>query len=140
MIVDSSAVLAVLFREPTADTVIPVLEAAASAGIAAPTAAETGIVLTARLGATGRSLLTRFLTEASIDVLPFTAEHWPHALDAYVRFGKGRHSAGLNFGDCLTYAIARATRQPLLCVGEDFPQTDLQIVDLTSPGQKDERP
>ena len=130
MIVDSSAVLAVMFREPNAETIVSTLEAAPEVGIAAPTAVETGIVLTARLGVVGRSLLARFLTEASVDVLPLTADHWPFAVDAYARYGKGRHPAGLNFGDCLTYALARAGDRELLCVGDDFPQTDLRIVDL----------
>ncbi len=140
MIVDSSAVLAVLFRESHADAVVAELEAAQRAGIGAPTAVEAGIVLTARLGVTGRSLLARFLAEASIDVLPLSAEHWPHAVDAYVRFGKGRHPAGLNFGDCLTYAVARHARQPLLCVGQDFPQTDLEIVDIADPTDGNRKP
>lgn len=58
-------------------------------------------------------------------MIPFTDEHWPIAIDAYARFGKGRHAAGLNFGDCLTYAAARLANQPLIYVGENFAKTDL---------------
>jgi ribonuclease VapC len=58
-------------------------------------------------------------------VIPFTEDHWRLAVEAYVRFGKGRHAAALNFGDCLTYAIARLAEQPLLFVGGDFAKTDL---------------
>jgi ribonuclease VapC len=82
-------------------------------------------VLTAKLGARGRSLLARVVQEARIAVVPFTDEHWPIAIDAYARFGKGQHAAGLNFGDCLTYAVASLASQPLLYVGEDFAKTDL---------------
>ena len=65
------------------------------------------------------------MQEARIAVVPFTDEHWPIAIDAYARFGKSRHAAALNFGDCLTYAVARLASQPLLYVGEDFARTDL---------------
>jgi len=82
-------------------------------------------VLTAKIGPRGRSLLARVVREARITILPFTDEHWPIAIDAYARFGKGRHAAGLNFGDCLTYAVASLAAQPLLYVGEDFSRTDL---------------
>jgi ribonuclease VapC len=87
--------------------------------------AEAGLVLLAKLGPRGRSLLGRLVQQAEIAVVPFTEEHWPIALDAYARFGKGRHPAALNFGDCLTYAVAGVARQPLLYVGEDFAKTDL---------------
>ena len=76
----------------------------------------------------GRTLLVRFCDELAIEVIPFTSEHWPLALDAFQRFGKGRHKAALNFGDCLTYAIAHHATRPLLCLGDDFPQTDLDVI------------
>lgn len=68
--------------------------------------------------------------EAEVEVLPFETEHWGAALEAFERFGKGRHPAALNFGDCLAYATARVRRQPLLCDGDDFSRTDLEIVPL----------
>lgn len=86
---------------------------------------EAGVVLTAKLGSRGRTLLARVVQEAHLAVVPFTDDHWLIAVDAYARFGKGRHTAGLNFGDCLTYAIARSANQALLYVGEDFARTDL---------------
>jgi ribonuclease VapC len=60
-------------------------------------------------------------------VVPFGEDHWPVAVDAYARFGNGRHPASLNFGDCLTYAVARLAEQPLICVGDDFAKTGLPI-------------
>ena len=124
MIVDSSALLAIVLRENGWEALVDKLSAE-PAGAGAPTLAEAGIVLTARLGARGRSLLARVVQEAHIEVVPFTDAHWPIAIDAYARFGKGRHAADLNFGDCLTYAVARVAGQPLLYVGEDFARTDL---------------
>jgi len=97
-------------------------------GIGAPTAAETGLVLTARLRRNATGTLLRFFQEMGIAIVPFTDLHWQRAIDAYGRFGKGRHPASLNFGDCLTYATAALARQPLLCVGDDFRRTDLEIV------------
>lgn len=127
MIIDSSAVVAVMLREPGFDAIIAKLLAADLKGIGAPTLAETGIVLTAKLRRDPRGLLKRFLEEVEIETLPFTDHHWAISLEAYERFGKGRHRAGLNFGDCLTYATARLARQPLLCVGKDFERTDLPL-------------
>jgi ribonuclease VapC len=77
-------------------------------------------VLTARLGVAGRSLLARLLYEAGIETIPYTAAHWPVAVDAFTRYGKGRHPAALNFGNCLTYATCRLARRPLLCTGTDL--------------------
>ncbi|RPH33981.1 MAG: type II toxin-antitoxin system VapC family toxin [Chloroflexi bacterium] len=124
MIVDSSALIAIVLREPGWEALAEKLSTS-PAGTGAPTLAEAGIVLTAKLGPRGRSLLARVVQEARVAVIPFTDEHWPIAIDAYARFGKGRHAAGLNFGDCLTYAAARLANQPLIYVGEDFAKTDL---------------
>src|SRR6185369_1990051 len=120
VIVDSSAVLAVILREPDHETVLDKLVAAGAIGIGAPTLAETSIVLAARLPGDPRTLLGRLVQVLSMEVVPFGETHWSVALDAYQRFGKGRHRAGLNFGDCLAYATARVARQPLLCCGDDF--------------------
>jgi ribonuclease VapC len=65
--------------------------------------------------------------EASLAIIPFTEDHWRVAVEAYARFGKGRHAASLNFGDCLTYAVARLAERPLLFVGSDFAKTDLPL-------------
>ncbi|MGH9189146.1 MAG: type II toxin-antitoxin system VapC family toxin [Acidimicrobiales bacterium] len=128
MIVDSSAIVAILLRQPGFEGVLDLVEPATPLGIGAPTLAETGLVLTARLGLPARSLLARFLDESDMAVVPFGRQHWDVAVGAFARFGKGRHRAALNFGDCLTYAIARLADEPLLCLGDDFARTDLAIV------------
>lgn len=127
MILDSSALVAVLLREPGWQTLLARIAADETAAVGAPTLAETGLVLTARLGRDARRLLSAFVREAGITVLPFVEEHARVAVEAYARYGKGRHRAALNFGDCMTYAVARLAAQPLLCVGDDFPRTDMPI-------------
>lgn len=127
MILDSSAIIALLLREPGHEPLYDLLASAESVGVGAPTAVETGIVLVARLGATGKSLLARFVQESEATVVPCGEEHWRVAVDAFLRFGRGRHPAALNFGDCHTYATARVAGRPLLCLGDDFAQTDLEL-------------
>jgi ribonuclease VapC len=92
-----------------------------------PTLAETGIVLQARLGNSAAGMLERMLDELGIQEVPFGEAHWREAVDAFRRFGKGRHAAGLNFGDCMTYAVARLAGEPLIHAGEDFRQTDITL-------------
>lgn len=128
MIVDSSAIVAVVLDEPGCEALIDKLGSADHAGIGAPTLAETAIVLSARLGRDARTLLSRFVDEASIEVVPFGEAHFRAAVEAWLRFGKGRHPAALNFGDCMSYATARLAGQPLLCTGNDFGRTDLPLV------------
>jgi len=127
MILDSSAIIAVLLQEPGYQRLVAAMASAEVLSVGAPTLAETGLVLTSRLGPTATEVLLRMLTDFDVNVTPFDAHHWPLAADAFDRFGKGRHPAGLNFGDCLAYAIARTADQPLLCVGDDFRQTDLTL-------------
>jgi ribonuclease VapC len=128
VIVDSSAIVAVLLREPGYEPVLEHLAAASAPAAGAPTLTETGIVLAARMGVTGKTLLARFVQESGLVVIPFGEQHWGAAVDAFLRYGKGRHPAGLNFGDCMTYAVARLAGEPLLCLGDDFAKTDLQLV------------
>jgi ribonuclease VapC len=131
VIVDSSAVVAILLREPGWE---PLLDRFATAdtspSIGAATLVETGIVLAARLGIPGKTLLARFVQESGLQAVALTADHWPVAVDAYLRYGKGRHPAALNFGDCLTYAVSRVADEPLLCIGDDFAKTDLPLVEV----------
>ncbi len=87
-------------------------------------------MLSARFGPRGKTVLARFLQENAIQTVAFDEGHAAVALDAYSRFGKGRHPAALNFGDCCTYATASIAGEPLLCVGDDFRQTDLPVVSL----------
>jgi ribonuclease VapC len=130
MIIDSSAILAVIGKEPGYERIVHELAASSGTRIGAPTRLETGIVLTARFGPRGRTVLARFLQENSIQTVAFDDAHADTALEAYSRFGKGRHRAALNFGDCCTYAIASVVNEPLLCLGDDFAQTDLLLVSL----------
>lgn len=127
MILDSSAILAILLREKGFEPLVEKLATAPAAGVGAPTLAEAGIVLTARIGPEAKAFLTTFLVETEIAVVPFGEVHWRTAVDAFQRYGKGRHRAGLNFGDCMTYATARLAEQPLLFTGGDFAQTDVLV-------------
>jgi ribonuclease VapC len=127
MILDSSAVVAVVFQEPGYEALLERILAADEVAIGAPTLAETGIVVSARLGADARPLLSRLLREGAIETLPFGEAQFGVAVGAWLQFGRGRHRAGLNFGDCLAYATARLAGRPLLCVGEDFGRTDLSL-------------
>ena len=127
MIVDSSAVVAILFDEPEAGSLLDRLADAPARGIAAPTLVECDIVTAARLGADSRPVLRRFVTDLEVETVPFGLDHWSLATDAWLRFGRGRHRAALNFGDCISYAAARLARRPLLCVGTDFARTDLEL-------------
>jgi ribonuclease VapC len=126
LILDSSAIVAVLLEEPGYERLLEALSRARSVGVGTATLAETGIVLRVRVGPEAGTLLARFLQEIGAVEVPFGERHWRAAVDAFARYGKGRHPAGLNFGDCLTYATAKLSESPLLFVGEDFAQTDLE--------------
>lgn len=127
MILDSSAIVAVVFQEPGHEELLEKVLAAGEVAIGAPTLAETAIVVSARLGTDARPLLTRLLREGAIETLPFGEAQSGVAVGAWLRYGRGRHPAGLNFGDCLAYATARVAGRPLLCVGDDFSKTDLAL-------------
>jgi len=127
MIVDTSALLAIVFQEAGFEDILNRLDGATAAAAGSPTLAEAGIVLHARLGADADGLLERMLDELDIQEIPFGEIHWRETVDAFRRFGKGRHPAALNFGDCMTYAVARLAGEPLLFVGDDFTRTDLDV-------------
>ena len=129
MIVDSSAILAIVFQEPGFEIVLEKMSQAPAVIIGTPTLAEIGIVLHARLGADADGMAERMIDELGIVESAFTDAHWREAVDAFRRFGKGRHPANLEFGDCLTYAVASISEQPLLCVGDDFRKTDLTLLE-----------
>lgn len=126
MIVDASVVVAIICREPGYERLIARLRDAEVLGIGTPTLAEIGIVLEGRLGLDGRTVLDRFLQDFEVVAVPFGRLHWREAVDAFRRFGTGRHRAGLSFGDCMSYATARLAARPLLYVGEGFPHTDVE--------------
>jgi ribonuclease VapC len=126
VIVDTSALVAIVLREPGHETILDTLtDPSASAAIGTPTVAELGLVLSARLRTDARLLVSGLLDQLDIVIVPFIDEHWRDAVDAYLRYGRGRHRAGLNYGDCLTYAVASLADEPLLFVGDDFTHTDL---------------
>jgi ribonuclease VapC len=125
MIVDSSALLAIVFREKGFERLLANIQNAPSAAVGTPTLAETAIVLHARLGHGAQGLLERLIDELEIQEVPFGEIHWREAADAFRRFGRGRHLAGLNVGDCMAYSVARLAGEALLFVGEDFGRTDV---------------
>jgi len=127
VILDTSAILALIFGEPERDEFIARIGRASSVGVGAPTLVESAIVLAARLGEDGPRHLSRLVARSGVVVIPFETAHWSIAADAWLRYGRGRHPAALNFGDCLAYATARLADRPLLCKGDDFRQTDLPL-------------
>jgi ribonuclease VapC len=130
VIIDSSAIVAVTTGEHDKDGLLRAMARSSWRGVSSATLVETGFVLVSRYSTAGRTALATFCEEFSVQELAFTGAHQKVALDAFQRFGKGRHPAALNFGDCLSYATARVARQPLLCIGNDFVQTDLEVVPL----------
>lgn len=127
MILDSSSVLSVLFEEEGQDRVVDAIGAADLLAIGAPTLFETGMVAVGVFDLHGRALVAQFLERWNVLVIPFDRQHWQVAADAFVRYGKGRHPARLNYGDCMTYATARVADEPLLFTGDDFAKTDVAI-------------
>ena len=122
MIVDSSALVAIARVEPEAETFLAVMRSAATLSTGAPTALETTMVL----GVDQRERLTDFLASQMIDVVPFAADHLDAAQLAFAAYGKGGGSkAQLNYGDCMSYALAKVTGEPLLFKGDDFTHTDI---------------
>jgi ribonuclease VapC len=126
LILDSSALVAVMWRETGAEELERKIGEADLLAVGAPTLFETGMVMTVKGGEVGRAAVSSFLDELDIIVMSFDERHWRAAFSAFTRFGKGKHPAGLNFGDCLTYATARVAERPLLFIGNDFAQTDIQ--------------
>jgi ribonuclease VapC len=126
VILDSSAVVSVLLREPGHEELEAKMREARLLAIGAPTLVETRTVMVRRHGAPGLQEVDRFFAGLAAEVIPFDGDHADVAGDASIRFGKGRHPAKLNYGDCMTYATARIAGEPLLFIGNDFAQTDIQ--------------
>ena len=125
MVLDTSALVAYLEQEPEAARVEAALAAAPRLLISAVTVVEAGIVVEARRGEAAGRELDLLLHRLHVDVVPVGETHADLARSAWRRFGKGRHPAGLNFGDCFAYALAAETGEPLLFVGSDFARTDI---------------
>lgn len=126
IVVDTSALFAILANEPERDTFVEVIAAADRCVVSAATHVETGILISARYGPAGQHYLSTFLSRAGIETKPVDAEQAMTAITAYRRFGKGLHPAGLNYGDCFSYALAHTLDVPLLFKGNDFPETDIK--------------
>lgn len=126
MIVDSSALMAILLQEEGFERFARAIAYAERKQIAAPTLVEATMVITGRKFEEGLGLLDEFLRTSGIETIPFTAGHAVVAREAFLRFGKGRHPAALNFGDCIAYAASRLEMMPLLFKGEDFRRTDVE--------------
>jgi ribonuclease VapC len=133
MVIDTSALIAILEQEDDAQQFADAIAAASTRLISAATVLETGIVVVARHDDEAGGDLDQLLRDALVEIVPVTEDHARLARDAFIRFGKGRHPARLNFGDCFSYALAKASGQPLLFKGNDFSQTDVHIVNLTGP-------
>ena len=127
MVLDSSAIVALVLNEPESPRLQRALQGASILVAGAPTVLESSMVLTRFLGSEGRRILSGLLEASEVDVISFTPAHAAAALDAFERFGKGRHLASLNFGDCMAYAIAKISGLPLLFTGSDFSRTDIAI-------------
>ena len=125
MVLDSSAIVAIHLREPGHERLIERIDAAEVVVVGVPTLLETAMVLTARLGQDARPMLFSFLRRLEAEVVPFNEEHLDAAATAFIRFGRGRHPAALNFGDCMSYAVASVAGMPLLFAGDDFKRTDI---------------
>ncbi|ACP22464.1 conserved hypothetical protein (plasmid) [Sinorhizobium fredii NGR234] len=126
MVIDTSAILAIAFNEPEAETYEQKVVDAPRRFISAATVLELAIVIEARLGEAGAAELDLWLYKAGVEVVAVDAEQIAVARRAWRSYGKGRHPAGLNYGDCFSYALARTRNEPLLYKGDDFSRTDIQ--------------
>jgi ribonuclease VapC len=125
MVIDTSALLALLLDEPEAEAFRTAVEDDTTRLVSAATLLETALVIGARKGEPGGREFDLLIHKAEIVVVPVDTEHVSEARKAYRRFGKGRHAAGLNFGDLFAYALARSSGEPLLFKGDDFSKTDI---------------
>ena len=125
-VVDTSAIVAVLFAEAGGEDIERKLVSSPCV-MSAATRVELGIVIEAKTGAAGTQLLEELLARIGMQVEPVDAGLVAESLVCWRRFGKGRHAAGLNYGDTFSYALARHRGQPLLFVGDDFAQTDVEV-------------
>jgi ribonuclease VapC len=125
MILDTSALVAILFREPEAELFTRLIHSTSNNRISAGTCLELAVVLERQAGLEADRQREMFFRRAGITVEAFTEDQLLIARQAFHDFGKGRHAAGLNFGDCFAYALARYMGEPLLFKGDDFRKTDI---------------
>lgn len=130
MVIDTSALVAILQAEPERDAMLAALARDPNRLVSSVTVVEAGMVLEGRFGPDARVDLELFIFDAGLTVTPFDGRQADAALRAWRKFGKGRHPAQLNMGDCCVYGLAKAVAEPLLAKGRDFPQTDIPMVPL----------
>jgi ribonuclease VapC len=126
MVIDTSALIAILLNEPEALPFASAIAADSRRLLSAASALETSIVIGARKGPSGGREFDLLLHRARVEVVPLTAAQVEIARDAWRRFGRGNHPAGLNFGDCCAYALSKSSGEPLLFKGRDFSRTDIR--------------
>jgi ribonuclease VapC len=127
MVIDTSSLAAIFFHEPERDAFRDAIVTASSRLISAATVLEAGMVIEGRRGGGAGREFDLFVVRAQIQIVPIDAELADLARSAWRKYGKGRHPAGLNFGDCFSYALAKASGEPLLAKGTDFAKTDALI-------------
>jgi ribonuclease VapC len=127
MVIDTSALLAIFLAEPERTSFLQRITQADTRRISAATVLETGIVLEASKGEAAGREFDLFVVRAGLEVVPVDAEQIEVARSAWRKYGKGRHAAALNFGDCFSYALAKFSGEPLLAKGEDFSLTDIDL-------------
>jgi ribonuclease VapC len=128
VVIDTSALLAILLGEPERGQFLQLLSGSETRLLSAANALETAIVVESRRGEAAGRELDLFLHRAKIEIVAVDAEQVSIARFAWRKFGKGRHPAALNFGDCFAYALTKTASEPLLAKGEDFRRTDLQMI------------
>jgi ribonuclease VapC len=128
MVIDTSALLAIFLGEPERKAFLDAIVNSETRSISAGNVLEAGIVLEAKRGESAGRELDLFVVKTNVQIVAVDAEQIDIARSAWRRFGKGRHPAGLNFGDCFAYALARSSGEPLLAKGEDFKRTDIELV------------
>lgn len=126
MVIDTSAIVAILFNEPDQRLYDDAIERTPTRLVSAVTRVEAACVIEGRKGEAGRERLERFFALTGAEIVAVTVQQAELAIDAFRRFGKGRHRAALNIGDCFSYALARSAEQPLLFKGDDFTHTDIR--------------
>jgi ribonuclease VapC len=128
VVIDTSALLAILLGEPERGKFLQLLSESETRLLSAANALETAIVVESRRGEAAGRELDLFLHRTKIEIVAVDADQFSIARFAWRKFGKGRHPAALNFGDCFAYALAKTSSEPLLAKGEDFRRTDLQLL------------
>ena len=126
MILDSSVIVLILLRQEGWEEWLEVIANSRHLACGAPTLVEASVILASRVEH-GSTALRAFTEELGVDVVPFERAHWNEAVRAHAKYGRGRHPARLNFGDCMSYAVAKIAGLPLAYVGDDFSQTDLAV-------------